>query len=177
MSVRRAKVTAHARSDALAVTMFEGLGMGDSMLRDVKGPGPGVNLMERVKQIKEADDVVRAKFGLSGADFSPLDQMVRGICDSRFMPESAAMKVMIKRFETQASGPQSPERDLAKGMLNMLRKQLEKSVGLPQQREQYGDATVNLVLSREKELKEIWARKDAAAAKAFEALDDATASP
>jgi hypothetical protein len=44
-------------------------------------------------------------------------------------------------------------------------------------REQYGDITVDLVLSREKDLKEIWARKDAAAAKAFKALDEMTSEP
>jgi hypothetical protein len=149
----------------------------ETMLRDAAGPGPGINLMARVKQMKEADDAVRAKYGLSGPDFSEFDRMVRDICDSKFMAESAAMKVMQQRFETQAAGPQSPERDLGKAGLALTRHQQAERAGLPKLREQYGDATVDLVLSREKELKEIWARKDADAAKAFKALDQMTSEP
>ncbi len=149
--------------------------LSNAMLQQANGPG--VNLMEELKKVKQADDTVRAKYGLSGEDFSPLDQMIRGICDSRFMPESAAMKVMFQRFEAQASGPKSLESDMAKGMLNMLRKQRAESEALPEQRERYGDATVHLVLTREKELKEIWVLKDAAAAKAFQALDQAPSMP
>jgi hypothetical protein len=152
-------------SDALT------LEAGETMLREATGPGSGINLMARVKQLKEADDAVRAKYGLSGPDFSELDRMVRDICDSKFMAESAAMKVMQQRFEAQAAGPQSPERDLGKAGLAMIRHQQAESAGLPKLREQYGDTTVDLVLSREKDLKEIWARKDAAAAKAFKDLD------
>lgn len=149
----------------------------ETMLRDATGPGPGVNLMERIKKMKEADDAVRAKHGLSGPDFSELDRMVRDICDSKFMAESAAMKVLKERFEAQAAGPQSPERDAGKLGLALLRHQLAESANLPKLREQYGDAAVDLVLSREKELKEIWARKDAASAKAFKALDEMTSEP
>lgn len=158
-------------SDALT------LEAGEAMVREASGPGPGVNMMERLKQIKDADDAVRAKHGLSEADFSSLDRMVRDICDSKFMAESVAFKVMKERFEAQAAGPQSPERDLGKVGLAMLRNQLADSGDLSKLRAQYGDAAVDLVLSREKELKEIWVAKDQAAAKAFRALDQMTAEP
>jgi hypothetical protein len=158
-------------SDALNLEASE------AMLRAATGPGPGINLMATVKQMKEADDAVRAKYGLSGPDFSELDRMIRDICDGKFMAESAAMKVMQQRFEAQAASPQSPERDVGKAGLALIRHQQAESAGLPNLREQYGDITVDLVLSREKDLKEIWARKDAAAAKAFKALDEMTSEP
>jgi hypothetical protein len=109
---------------------------------------------------------VRAKYGLSGEDFSGLDRMVRDICDARFIANSAASKAMLERFQAQAAGPRSDERSMAQGMLTMLRKQMEEGPRLVRQRKDSGDANVDLVLRREKELKEIWVRKGAATARA-----------
>lgn len=145
------------------------LGMGESMLQE--SANKGGSLMSRLAEMKKLDEAVRAKYGLSGEDFTRLDRMVRDICEARFMPDSAANRAMLQRFQEQAAGPRSDERSMAQGMLAMLRKQMEEGPRLVRQRKDYGDATVDLVLRREKELKEIWVRKDAATARALEALN------
>jgi hypothetical protein len=142
----------------------------------VTEPAPGDSSAPReirisIKQMYEADLKVRAKYGLVGEDFTPLDRMVRDVCDARFRSESAALKAMLQSHEKNAaSGTDEQLRAMSQAMLGYLRKQMEVDPELRDQRTEYGDANVDMILRREKELKAIWVRKDAAAAKVFQAL-------
>lgn len=126
-----------------------------------------------LKEMKQRDEAVRAKYGLAGEDFTRLDRMVRDISEARFKSESATTKAAIRRLEAQAVGPESPERDMARAMLAFWKKDSRVDPLLRSEREEYGSENVDLVLQREKELKELWVRKDAAAARALGALDTA----
>jgi hypothetical protein len=128
------------------------------------------HLTFNLQKMKEQDDAIRAKHGLAGEDFRQLDQMVRDISEARFKAESATAKAALQRLEAQAAGPESPERDMARSLMAYWKKDMQVDPQLRKQREAYGSATVDLVLQREKELKELWVRKDAAAAEAFKSL-------
>ena len=139
--------------------------LGDLLAQD------GLTVTFNLQQMKQRDDAVRAKYGLAGEDFRQLDRMVRDISEARFKSESAATKAALQRLEAQAAGPESPERDMARALMAYWKKDMQVDPLLTKQREEYGSANVDLVLRREKELKQIWVRKDAATARAFQALD------
>jgi hypothetical protein len=125
-----------------------------------------------LKKMRETDLTVREKHGLGGEDFQQLDQMVRDVSNARFMPESATFKALVQMNEhSAATATTAQERDMAKAMAAMVRKQMETEPQLREQRAQYGDTNVDLILSRESALKALWLRTDAEAAKMFDMLD------
>jgi hypothetical protein len=97
---------------------------------------------------------------------------VRDITEARFMPESAMAKAMLRIHDKNAAEfpKEDPMGAMSRAMAAMMRKQLEEGTGLSEQRSRYGDANVDTILRRERELKAIWARKDAEASKMLEAL-------
>lgn len=146
----------------------------DSAVQKSQEKDGATTLTINVQQLKEQGDAVRAKHGLAGEDFRPLDQMVRNISEARFKSESAAVKAAIQGLEAKAAGPEGPDRDMARSLIAFWKKDLKVDPMLTKEREEYGSATVDLVLQREKELKEIWLLKDAATARAFGAALNAT---
>jgi hypothetical protein len=123
------------------------------------------------KEMYEADLKLREKHGLATEDFQQIDRMVRDVCEARFSSESATSREMLRIHERNAAeGTDEQLRAMSRAIAAMLRKQMEEQPGLDEQRSRYGDANVELLLRREKELKEIWTRKDAGAARMLEAL-------
>jgi hypothetical protein len=124
-----------------------------------------------LQEMYEADKTLREKHGLKNEGFQQLDRMVRDITEARFMPESAMTKAMLRIHDTNATTlpKEDPVGAMSRAMAAMIRKQMEQGPGLSEQRSRYGDANVDTLLRREQELKAIWTRKDAAAAKMFEA--------
>lgn len=124
-----------------------------------------------IKGMYEADLKLREKHGLAAENFQQLDQMVRAVCDARFNSESAMNREMLRIHEKNAAeGTDEQMRAMSRAIAAMIRKQMAEAPGLDEQRSQYGAANVDLILRREKELKEIWVRKDAGAAQMFKAL-------
>jgi hypothetical protein len=133
--------------------------------------GESVNLMSHLQKMRQIDQALREKHGFAGEDFQQLDRMVRDVSNSRFMPESAMFKATLKMNEQRAAeAPTKPEQDMAKAMAAFVRKQMETGPQLREQRAEYGDTNVNLILQRESALKELWLRADAEAAKMFDML-------
>lgn len=130
-----------------------------------------------LEKMSKRNEALRAKHGLPNEGFQYLDRLVRDISEARFKSESATARAALKQLEAQANGPASPERDMARAMMAFWKKDLQADPTLRKEREAYGDAAVDLVLQREKELKELWTAKDAAASRAFGALDAQPASP
>lgn len=146
----------------------------DAAVQQSRGRDGTSTLTINVNQLKQQDDAMRAKYGLAGEDFRPLDQMVRNISEARFKSESASAKAAIQSLEAKAAGPEGPDRDMARSLIAFWKKDLKVDPLLTKERAEYGSATVDLVLQREKELKEIWLLKDAAAARALGATLNAT---
>ncbi len=124
-----------------------------------------------IKELNEADQALREKHGLSRDGFQQLDRMVRDISEARFMRESAMAQAMLQMHEKSAAGsPEDPMAAMSKAMAALLRKQMTEGKELKAQRSQYGDVNVDTILRREKELKAIWARKDAEAARMLKSM-------
>jgi hypothetical protein len=127
--------------------------------------------MGQMQKMRKADLALREKHGLGSEDFQHLDKMVRDVSNARFLPESAMFKAMIQMNEQRAATtPKGPGQDMARAMAAMVRKQMETGPQLREQRAEYGDANVDLILSRESTLKALWLRADAEAAKMFDML-------
>jgi hypothetical protein len=164
---RESDAATHAVTDAVVQQAQDGK----------KAQGGAAPVTLNLKQLQQRDEALRAKHGLTGVDFQTLDRMVRDISEARFKSESAATKAAIQAIRAKADGPEGPERDMSRQLIAYWEKNQQVDPNLTKERGEYGSANVDLVLQREKELKEIWARKDAAAARAFGALPGAAAAP
>jgi hypothetical protein len=125
----------------------------------------GTITYEQLRKMVQREEALREKHGLSGKGFETLDQLVRQVSDARFRTESATAKAARESLEAQASGPPGTQRDMARAMLAQLQKDPHAETDLQHERERYGHAAVELVLQREKQLKELWDAKEEAAAK------------
>jgi len=128
------------------------------------------DLMTWLKQGAEATDNLRKKVGLAQEDYDRLDPMVRDISMARFMPESVAMNNALKDHEENAAQLRGNAKQTSQAFAAILKNQMEKGPALKEQRQAYGDANVDLVLRREKELKELFLASDAMAVEAAKAL-------
>lgn len=132
--------------------------------------GGSVDMMAQMRQLRVADLELREKHGLSEKDFLALDRMVRDICDARFMAESPMAKALVQRNEQNAAAATGEQAAMSRAMAKLTKKQMEEGPTLREQRMRYGDANVDTVLLREKELKQLWAAKEALAAEALESM-------
>ncbi len=146
---READAATHSENQALLQRAHEG----------------GTITYAQLQKMVQRDEALREKHGLSGSGFERLDQLVREVSEARFRPGSASAQAARESLEAQANGPSSTQRDMARRMLEQLNKDPDETAELKRVRELHGNAAVDLVLQREKELKELWDAKEAATAR------------
>jgi len=118
-----------------------------------RGAVAGANAAMRVLEGKaRAEEQARTETGLSERDAREIERMVMAIVNKRNMGRSFDPTTAIKQWEAMREKVPADQRAELDKSINDLKEQQAELVKLSEERQQFGDANVDLILSREDEL-------------------------
>jgi hypothetical protein len=140
------------------------IGIYDGLLKDLenlpaKGGGSraasaaNANGAMRVLESKaRAEEKARSDAHLSERDTRQIEQMVMAVLHKRGMARSFDPSAAIKQWESMRDALPADQRADLDRSIGELKQQQEEAMRLTEERRQFGDANVDLILSREDEL-------------------------
>lgn len=121
----------------------------------------GAMAEEGLKLIAEeakAQEAARIKSGLSQAELDQVEALVQEMVTEREMAEDTATPEDIAEMEAVAKKLPADQKATVEQSIKDLKAQRERSANLTDMRERYGNANVEVLLLRDKELVETWTR-------------------
>lgn len=115
--------------------------------------GGGLALLE---QVALAEEAARKKFALGEREIDALDEMVTDVLDERTYAQAADLEKLVKQGEEMNQKLPEDLRADFEVELDAIRRQRDAAKDLPEERERYGSANVELLLTREAELTALW---------------------
>lgn len=153
------KLDAYVRYQKALITVYDGLLKGLDRLPAAKpdaGRASGIlgsNEALRLLESKaKAEEKARAEAGLSERDAREIERMVMAIINKRNMGRSFDPTGAIKQWEAMRDKLSPEQRAELDKSINDLKAQQEEIVRLTEERKQFGDTNVDLILTREDEL-------------------------
>jgi hypothetical protein len=133
------------------------------------GTGPEASALVR-RQV-EAITALRRDAGLTDRDVRELEQIVGEVISRRALASTAEEEASFTDLENLAARLSEENRARLQASLASVRAQQQALESLADERARYGDANVDAVLSRERELTRLWQRTIATFAGADVAVD------
>lgn len=118
--------------------------------------GTGAGAVARVKKHAEAQESVRRELGLSARDVRELERIVGDVISRRSVANAAEEDESIRQMQALAAKLPEEQRAEFEATIKLLREQQAQTRSLAQERAEYGDGNVDLVLSHEAELTRQW---------------------
>lgn len=130
------------------------------LAEDVAAPDAGLRpyVPPEPRAAAKGEDAVRRVSGLSDAEIELLDRLAGALFTRRFSQSLRTTEGLAMQVELTGSQLPDEEREQFKGVIDKMRardKELEK---LPQERDRFGGANVDLALKYESELTSNWQR-------------------
>ncbi len=114
--------------------------------------GGGSDAGGSLSKLAEAEEDARKKSGLSSHELSAIEQMVRAVIGKRVYGATPPSDDSLERMKALHSKLSGERREEVGRSIADLEKSREEFARLTEERRQYGDANVDLLLAREAEL-------------------------
>ncbi len=120
--------------------------------------GAGPEAAALVRRQGEAMMALRQNTGLTDRDVRELERIVGDVISRRALAATAEEASALSDLENLAARLSEKDREALEASLASVREQQRAFEALTEERKRYGDANVDAVLSRERELTRLWQR-------------------
>ncbi|MGA9525409.1 MAG: hypothetical protein WBV82_28375 [Myxococcaceae bacterium] len=120
--------------------------------------GTGPEAAALVRRQAEAVMALRQEAGLTDRDVRELERIVGDVISRRALAATAEEAAALSDLENLAARLSDADRTALETSLASVREQQRALEALTEERKRYGDANVDAVLSRERELTRLWQR-------------------
>lgn len=132
------------------------LGYQRAVLEGQRTLAPDGGALAVLERLARAEEEARVRFGLQAQEVDAIDELITDVFAERSYALSAGLDRLIAQGEAMTAKLPADQRGDFELELQAIRQQRDEARALPRQRERYGDANVDLVLTREAELMKLW---------------------
>lgn len=134
----------------------------DELSRAEAQDGGAASSVARVRKHAAAQEHLRRELGLSERDVREMERIVGDVVARRAMVTSGTQDDSLQQMRALAAQMPEEQRAEFQATLATLERQQQQAAALTEERRKYGDANVELVLTREAQLARQWNRAIAA---------------
>lgn len=116
-------------------------------------------ILSSLQGLAHADALARADAGLPEGAFEQVDAMVRAVIDRRTLARSLNAEGEVQTFQALRDKLPADQRANLDQSFGALQQEYDAAMALTDERHRFGDAAVDLVLSREAELSQLRAQQ------------------
>jgi len=116
------------------------------------GAPPAARGLALIKAQQEAEEAARERLGLTEEEVTKLQQVVSEVITRRKVASMVNYDAQLKQFESLRAQLPADQRASLTETIASLQQQRDQTVQLTEERRQYGDASIDAVLSREQDL-------------------------